>query len=177
AATVRRPLPVAVRELAPWIEGAGSIALLSPAVERGIFSWALRHDVELMRPWTSHYTVPAALALEDPRARAAALRAHFAPIVDRIRSERPDLVIFSPSTQAMPPFVTLHDVVVRELRFFPTAGYRLGGVTARGWRVYVRVPSWRTSLSTKHSGLPSPKYASSSSSRRGLVDSAGRGVR
>jgi hypothetical protein len=133
----QRP-PLVVRALAQALGPRGRLLLVSPTVEGAVFTFALRRDVEIVGPWTSNYTLPELLALEDPEARERAVRGYFEPLAERIRAERPDLVLFSPSTQALPRGRTLHDVIARELRLFPIPGYRMAGQTPDGWILYAR---------------------------------------
>jgi hypothetical protein len=132
----QRP-PLVVRALAQSLGPRGRLLLLSPSVEGPVFTWALRQDVEIVGPWTSNYTLPGLVALEDAEQRERAVRDYFAPLAERIRTERPDLVLFSPSTQALRGR-TLHDVIAREHRLFPVSGYRMVGRTPDGWILYAR---------------------------------------
>lgn len=131
----QRPPPV-IRSLAQILGPRSRILLVSPTVEGVIFTYALRRDLEIVGPWTIHYTLPALVALEDPEERERAIRRYFAPLEARIRERRPDLVLFSPRTQGLPPELTLHHVIVDEYRLFPIPGYRVLARTPDGWVVY-----------------------------------------
>jgi hypothetical protein len=124
------------RAVLPLLAKRRFVALVTPSVEGAIFRHALAHDLTLMRPWTSNYTVPALLRIEEPDERERALRAYFEPIALRIQAERPELVLFSPAQEnrAMGGR-SMHDVFVADLRLFPSTDYRLLRVVG-GWHVY-----------------------------------------
>jgi hypothetical protein len=133
----RKPPSPHIAPLLPHLEGERLILLMSPAVEGGIFRYALSHDFDVMRPWTSHYTVHDLLALEDPEARRQAVAAYFDRLTTGLEEEKPGLVVFSP-TRLPWNEPTLHQSFVEDHGLFPVDGYEFAAQTTNGWRVYRR---------------------------------------
>jgi hypothetical protein len=131
------------RPLLPLLEGRALVLVLSPSVEGEIFTYTFRHDLELMGPWTSHYTLPALLAAAGPAREGEVVSAYFAPLAASIEARRPDLVLFSPFRQGIPGRRTLYELLVLEHRVFPTLGYRFATRTGNGWIVYERADARR----------------------------------
>lgn len=119
------------------LEDARLIAVLSPSVEGRLFTFTFGHDVEIMGPWTSNYTLGGLLRVRDPAERERQVRAYFAPIAKRIREEAPELVAFSPMNQSLPGG-TLHDEFVDRYGLFPSPEYSRRKRFANGWVVYRR---------------------------------------
>jgi hypothetical protein len=106
--------------------------LFPPGVENA-FTGALARGIEILGPWSTHFMVPMLLAIEDPRERERALSSYIEPIAEKIRTQRPDAIWFSPTPQALGD-TTLHDVFVTRHGVFPARGYRRTEVA--GWVVY-----------------------------------------
>jgi uncharacterized membrane protein (GlpM family) len=119
------------------LERARLITVFSPSVEGRLFAFSFGHDFEIMRPWSSHYTLGGLLGVRDRAERERRVRAYFAPIAERIRDEAPDLVAFSPMDQSL-PHGTLHDVLVDRYGLFPSEKYSQRKRFANGWVVYRR---------------------------------------
>ncbi len=126
------------RPLLPLLEGQEWVMLMTPSVEGDLFAYTFSHELEVMGPWTSHYTVAPMLQIRDPKQREAALRQYFEPLAQRIRKDKPGLVLFSPFTQGMGG-LSMHDVFVERYGLFPTPDYRVWKRTRNGWIVYKHV--------------------------------------
>lgn len=124
------------RPLLPMLRGQSLILLMSPAVEGGIFSYAFSHELEIMGPWSSNYTVSSILDIDDRAARVRSLKEYFEPIARKLGVEKPGLVVFSPFGFGGP---TMHEVFVDRFELFPTPEYRFWKRTRNGWVVYRRV--------------------------------------
>ena len=114
------------------------VALFTPSVELGFYSYVLEHGLDVMPPWTSHYTLPPLLGIADPGERAERVRAYMAPLLAKLEALRPGAVLFSPSQHSMGA-TTMHEVIVGEFGLFPTPAYRFEARTPQGWVVYRRV--------------------------------------
>lgn len=100
---------------------------------------------EMIGRWTVYMDLPELLALPDSEERARRVTAFADAVRSTIERERPELLVFSPETQALPPGASLHDLLQR-LDALPLAGYRsvsartLGATApwADEWILYVR---------------------------------------
>lgn len=128
------------RPILPLLAGQRLVAIMSTSVEGDLFSYTFSHDLEVMGPWTSNYTVSSFFGVRDPGARRLLFERYFEPIAEKLRTEQPGLVLFSPFHQALPGRTTMHDVFVERYRLFPTPDYQPWRRTQNGWIVYRRVP-------------------------------------
>lgn len=94
--------------LVPLVDGRRSVMFFSMSVDHSYA--ALRTGTPTVGPWTVHFMLPALLA-GDPAGRGATLDGYVAEVARRIESARPELLIFTPSRQALPPKTTLHDLL------------------------------------------------------------------
>jgi hypothetical protein len=108
--------------------------MMTPVVEGGVFRYLLDHDLELMGPWSSNYTVASLVAAPDPSEREAAVQAYFRPLASMLKRDRPDLVAFSPVDY--PRGASMHSVFVDQYHLFPTPGYEFWKQTRMGWILY-----------------------------------------
>jgi hypothetical protein len=131
--------------LVPLLRGHQKVMFFSMAVD---FSYApLFLRMKTVGPWRGHYLVPVLLEIEDPERRREALDEYAQKVLARIEAARPDLLLFAPYVQGLPPGVRLHDVLLRH-GAIPAAGYspvRQESLTAihpalSGWVVYERQP-------------------------------------
>jgi hypothetical protein len=92
--------------LVPLIEGRSKVMFLSMSVD---YSYApLLGRVRTVGPWSVHLDLPALLAIEEPDRHREALQSHADRVVRRIDEERPELLLFAPYRQALPPGTSLH---------------------------------------------------------------------
>lgn len=124
-------------ELFPYLAHQRQVMLMTPVVEGDFFRYLLSHDLDIMGPWSSNYTVAGLLAIADPEERSAALKAYFEPLRANLAQQKPDLVLFSP-IRYPPRGPSLHEVFVKEYATFPTPSYEFFKRTDRGWILYRR---------------------------------------
>ena len=131
-------------ELVPVLRNEGSVMFFSTAADYVYAPLYLKKPT--VGPWREHFALPALLAIEDPGRRRDALRAYGRRVKARIDEARPDLLLFAPYRHALPPGVTIHDVLEAN-GAIPKADYvRLpgewlaaGDPRLRGWVAYRRV--------------------------------------
>jgi hypothetical protein len=94
---------------------------------------------------TAHFEIPPLLDIGDPEAQNRELDLYAAALVAEIDAEQPDMLLFAPSTQALPPGLALHSIL-RYHGVVPRPDYRrvpevvllAQDPRLRGWIVYRR---------------------------------------
>jgi hypothetical protein len=128
--------------VAPLLERDRPVMVFSMSVD---YVYApLRKRSRLVGPWTVHFTLPALLELTPESVREEALRDYAAELGRDIDEGRPDLLVFAPYRQALPPGRELHEIL-SGLGVVPRADYERVPALALGtdprlrdWIVYRR---------------------------------------
>jgi hypothetical protein len=133
------------QELVPLIRGRGRVMFVSTAAD---YAYApLVTGVETVGPWTEHVRLTVLLAGEDVTARNRAVDAYAAQVAARIEDQRPELILFAPSSLGLPEGVHVHDVLAAHGGipggYEPIPEDALLALDPRlaGWVVYRRVDS------------------------------------
>jgi hypothetical protein len=107
--------------LEPLMPPGARVMFFSPGME--MTREALFLGVEIAGPWTIHYRLPTYAGLRDPDARQRALRTYAGEIRSVIDRERPTVLVFAASKQALGD-KTAHDLLVAEHGLLAASGYR-----------------------------------------------------
>jgi len=138
---LRRHLPKG-HELVQVLEGApGEVMFFSTAADYA-YAPLLLHRATV-GPWREHFSLPALLAIEDTDRRDRELEAYAEGVAERVREARPDLLLFAPYRHALPPGVSIHDVLmahggIPSDRYVPVPSRSIFGEDPRltGWLAY-----------------------------------------
>jgi hypothetical protein len=95
--------------------------------------------------WTAHFELPALLDIPDPAARDRELGSYAAALTKEIDEQLPEMLLFAPSRQALPPGEVLHEILRRhgvvprsDYRRIPEVVLQARDPRLQGWIVYSR---------------------------------------
>jgi hypothetical protein len=132
------------QELVRLLEDRPTVMVFSTASDYAYAPLVMR--LSTVGPWREHYALPAVLAIEDPDERGRALDDYVAEVAARIEEARPEVLLFAPYGQALPPGVVMHDVfadkgaIPAEYTRVPDRDYALEDPRLIGWIMYRRTP-------------------------------------
>jgi uncharacterized membrane protein len=136
-------VPPLGQELVPLLKGQDRVMFFSMSTDYIYAPLALR--MRICGPWTAHWMMPALITISDPALRERELASYAAAVKGRIDDDRPEMLVFAPYRQALPPGESLHDIF-RRLGVVPRPDYRrLPDMVLQarqpqlgGWIVYLR---------------------------------------
>jgi len=117
---------------------ATPVLILSTSIDHETST--LLTNVNAVGPWCFNFTVPGMARLDGIGPRHRAFVRYTESLRRLIAREKPALVAFSPSRQALPKGVTMHGIFQEEYGLLDGQPYREEPPTRTGWRLYRRAP-------------------------------------